>query len=180
MSWSVADCESVAKEFAEPLGERWNHVRAVGFAGARLMLGQAGRAQVVGAAWLHDIGYTPKLHRTGMHAIDGALFLDLSGAPKELVSLVAFHTGAEYEADERGLTGQLIQFDRPPQDDLDALILADLTTGPSGQRMTVAERIDDMLDRYEARHPVHRAVKRSRPYLEECAKRAAKRFDYPM
>ena len=115
-----------------------------------------------------------------MHAIDGALYLDRVGAPVEIVPLVAFHTGAEYEADERGLIDQLIQFDRPPQDLLDLLILADLVTDTAGRRLTVGERVDGIFARYEPQHPVHRAVTRSRSYLDECAARAASRTGYPM
>ncbi len=137
-------------------------------------------SNVLQAAWLHDVGYAPELLHTGMHAIDGALFLDRAGAPREIVSLVAFHTGAEFEAEERGLGDALAQFDRPAQDDLDQLILADLLSGSYGERVTVAERFDGIFGRYEPQHPVHRAVMRSRPYLEECAKRAAARVGYPM
>ena len=39
-------------------------------------------------------------------------------------------TGAEFEADERGLIDELAQFDFPEQDDLDLLILADLFVEP--------------------------------------------------
>ena len=132
------------------------------------------------AAWLHDIGYAPDLVHTGMHAIDGALFLDRAGAPVAIVSLVAFHTGAEFEAEERGLLDALAQFDRPEQEELDLLILADLLSGSAGERVSLPERFDGIFGRYEPQHPVHRAVTRSRPYLEECARRAAARVGYPM
>lgn len=92
------------------------------------------------AAWLHDIGYAPDLVHTGMHAIDGALFLDRAGAPPGIVSLVAFHTGAEFEAEERGLVEALTQFERPQQDDLDLLILADLLSGSARERVSLPER----------------------------------------
>lgn len=177
MSWTAAACEDLAREILGDRGERWRHVQSVAKTAKTLSNDDP---LAVSAAWLHDVGYGDRIVDTGMHAVDGATFLDLLGAPRELVSLVAFHTGAEYEADERGLIDRLILFDRPPQDDLDALILADLVSGPDGQRMTVSARIDDMLARYERQHPVHRAVVRSRGYLEECATRAAKRFDYPM
>ena len=95
------------------------------------------RELLVSAGWLHDIGYAPQLRDTGLHAVDGAAFLDRAGAPSELVSLVAFHTGAEFEAEERGLVDALLQFDRPAQEDLDVLILADLLSGPTGERVTV-------------------------------------------
>src|SRR6476659_7672817 len=105
---------------------------------------------------LHDIGYAAEFRQTGMHAIDGARYLRSVDAPEEVVSLVAFHTGAEYEADERGLAHELSRFDRPRQDLLDALILADLTTGPLGQTVSVAERLDDIFDRYRPDDAVHR------------------------
>lgn len=180
MTWTASESKDVAHEFAVELGSRWIHLAAVGQAAARLPLADDEAEIVVAAAWLHDIGYAPRLHRTGMHAIDGALFLDLLGAPPELVSLVAFHTGAEYEADERGLVDRLIQFDPPSQHLLDALTYADLTTDVDGQSVTVQERLDGIFARYEPQHPVHRAVTRSRGYLEACAGRAAARLGQPM
>lgn len=124
------------------------------------------------AAWLHDIGYTDHLYRTGMHAVDGAMYLDLLGAPREVVSLVAFHTGAEFEAEERGLLDRLLPFDPPDEVALDLLTLADLTTSPHGERVTVEWRLDEILTRYEPQHPVHRAVTRGRAVLEERCRRA--------
>lgn len=159
----------LAEDLLLDLPMRLAHVEGV----ATTALDFAMPSTVVSAAWLHDIGYSEGLHRTGMHAIDGARYLDLVGAPMEVVSLVAFHTGAEFEADERGLMDQLTQFDRPRQDMLDLLILADLVTDPSGRRVTVTERLDEIFARYEPQHPVHRAVTRSRSYLEESAARAA-------
>ena len=133
------------------------------------------------AALFADIGYAEQLRRTGMHAIDGAHYLASIGAPSEVVSLVAFHTGAEYEADERGLAHELSRFDRPRQDLLDALILADLTTGPAGESVSVADRLDEIFDRYAPEDAVHRAVSRSRSYLEACAERASQRAaNHPM
>jgi HD superfamily phosphodiesterase len=180
MTWTASEAEDLARELAHELGSRWLHLEAVGQAAARLPLTDAEADIVVGSAWLHDIGYAPRLHRTGMHAIDGAVFLELLGAPRELVSLVAFHTGAEYEADERGLVDQLIQFDPPPQHLLDALTYADLITDVDGRSVTMQERLDGIFARYESQHPVHRAVTRSRSYLEACAGRAAARLGQPM
>lgn len=179
MSWTAAYCESVAREFVEPLGDRLRHVQGVAQTATTWSQGVPESSFIVGSAWLHDIGYAPELYRTGMHAIDGALFLDLAGAPKEIVSLVAFHTGAEFEAEERGLIDKIIQFDRPRQDWIDALILADLLTGSGGERVTVCQRLDEIFQRYEPQHPVHRAVVRSRAYLENCAGRAAARVGLP-
>jgi len=170
----------LATELLAGAGDRWLHVQCVAAVVEELaQLGPVGSA-VLPAAWLHDVGYAPELVMTGMHAIDGAMYLDRAGASPEVVSLVAFHTGAEYEADERGLIDSLAQFDPPQQDDLDLLILADLLSSPQGERVTVSERLDEILARYEHQHPVHRAITRSRPFLEDCAARAAKRVGYPM
>jgi HD superfamily phosphodiesterase len=147
---------------------------------AELGYGPSGADLVLQSAWLHDIGYADQLVVTGMHALDGAAHLAEMGAPEAVCSLVAYHTGAEYEAEERGLAYELQRFARPPQDDLDTLILADLVSGPSGERVTVKERLDEILERYAASHPVSRAVTRSRAYLEDCGRRAAHRLGYPM
>lgn len=180
MSWTIDDCRSLSEELLADTGDRWRHVVAVSGAAADWELADETRTAIVGAAWLHDIGYSRSLVDTGMHAIDGARFLDREGAPIDLVSLVAYHTGAEHEADERGLMHRLLDFERPSQDDLDLLILADLVSGPSGRRVTVDQRIDEILTRYEQQHPVHRAVTSSSSYLRQCATRAAARVDYPM
>jgi putative nucleotidyltransferase with HDIG domain len=162
--------QEVGESFAAALGERWAHARSVTEAVRALSTNAS--LDLLSAALLHDIGYAPRLRRTGMHAIDGAAHLREIGVPDQVISLVAFHTGAEYEADERGLSHELARFDRPRQDFLDALTLADLTTGPAGQPVSVAERLDDIFDRYGPDDVVHRAVLRSRAYLEACVDRA--------
>jgi hypothetical protein len=53
-------------------------------------------------AYLHDIGYAPRLVRTGFHPLDGAEWLASMGEIR-LANLVAHHTGALHEAGERGL-----------------------------------------------------------------------------
>jgi hypothetical protein len=180
VAWDVEECQRLAAELLDATSDRWLHVQGVAASVDETSRMGAPGPFVLLAAWLHDIGYAPDLVHTGMHAIDGALFLDRLGAPSEVVSLVAFHTGAEFEAEERGLIDTLAQFGRPAQEELDLLILADLVSGPSGERVTVDERFEGIFSRYEPQHPVHRAVTRSRPYLEECAKRAAVRLGYPI
>lgn len=115
-----------------------------------------------------------------MHAVDGAIYLRSRHAPAEIVSLVAYHTGAEYEADERGLAHELAAFERPDQYLLDVLTLVDLSVGPTGEPMSVVTRFDEIFERYPSHHAVHRAVSRSRRYLEECVARAVDRLPQPM
>ena len=148
------------------LGDRWGHVSAVGGVAESLTKHSAVvTEQVVSAAWLHDIGYSRDLAGTGFHPLDGALFLRSIGAPTEVVALVAHHTGAAYEAEERGLLAEWQELPTPEPAGLDVLTMIDLAVGPTGQLQLDVERIDEILSRYEDDHPVHRAVTRSRGHL---------------
>lgn len=40
----------------------------------------------------------------------------------------------------------------------DALVWADMTTGPTGQAVTVEERLTEILRRYAEESPIHRAI----------------------
>lgn len=123
------------------------------------------------AAWLHDIGYAESIAHTGFHPLDGARFL-AQCASKEVTRLVAWHTGAGYEARERGLLGDLEVFAQPPADELDALTMIDLGTSPTGEAMLDVKRIAEILSRYEDGHPVHEAVANSREFLLASSRRA--------
>ena len=62
---------------------------------------------LVAAAWLHDIGYAPELVETGFHPLDGARYLRRAGVDGQVVSLVAYHSCAQIEAEVRGLGDEL-------------------------------------------------------------------------
>lgn len=117
---------------------------------------------VEAAAWLHDIGYAPTISATDFHPLDGARYLrDVQGADTTLCELVAHHSGAVIEAEERGLAGELTEFERPDPLLLRALTAADLSTDPTGQPITPVDRIAEVLKRYPSDHPVYRAIVRS-------------------
>lgn len=128
------------------------------------------------AAWLHDLGYAPELAETGFHPLDGARALRELGAAEAVVGLVAHHTGACFEAEERGLARELKAMPVPDQADLDAVTLIDLVTGPDGSPTAPQARIEEILKRYEPQSPVHRAVSRSAPELLASAERARRRL----
>lgn len=96
------------------------------------------------AGWLHDVGYAPSLVATGFHPVDGARFLRAQGARELVVSLVAHHSGAVFEAEQRGLAGELAEFAAPPQELLDVVTYADLTTSPDGAAVTVDQRLSEI------------------------------------
>lgn len=151
------------------LSRRWLHVQGVARRANELSgtVDEPDRPVLVAAAWLHDIGYAPDLIKTGMHSIDGALYLKDLDYPERIVALVAHHTGARYEAAERGLIKELDRFPREESAVADALAAADLTTSPDGMPITVQDRIDEILNRYPEHSSVYRAISRARPALVE-------------
>jgi hypothetical protein len=60
---------------------------------------------------------------------------------------------------------------------MDALIFADMTTGPTGQPMTLDQRIEEVRRRYPPDDPVHRAIVRARPLLQVAIDRTLHRLE---
>lgn len=154
-------------------------MQAVGHAADKLARDDRITDSVLFAAWLHDVGYAPALAVTGFHPLDGATFLEGAGASDRVVSLVAYHSGALNEATERGLNNALSRFPCPERSDLDVLTLLDMSTGPDGSRVDPADRIGEILQRYEPDSPVHRGVTRSRDDLLAACLRAQERLGLP-
>jgi putative nucleotidyltransferase with HDIG domain len=179
---SALDTPQGAAELAESLlpqlGNRWLHTQAVAARAreASAAVSEADRDLLVAAAWLHDIGYAPELRETGFHPLDGARHLEALGAPARLVRLVAHHSGAVYEAEQRGLSAELAVYEREDSPVLDALIFADMTTGPAGQSFDFDKRIDEILIRYEPGSEVHNAISKARPYLGAAVERTTRRM----
>jgi putative nucleotidyltransferase with HDIG domain len=173
-----ADAAKLARGLIEPLGDRWAHVQAVAARAVELLpaVSPPDRDLLISAAWLHDIGYAPEIGATGFHPLDGARHLRHLGWPAAVVTLVAHHSGARFEAAERGLTQELAAFPMPEASCLDALDTADLTTGPRGDRVGFAERIEEILERYPADHPVHRTWTKAAPLLRESVVRTEERL----
>ncbi len=171
--WSVQDSIRLAREFVAGMGDRWVHLSTVGGLAERL----ASRSDlvhedVVSAAWLHDIGYAQILVATGFHPLDGALFLQASGAPTGVVGLVAHHTGAAQEAEERGLVHEWRALPPANPADLDVLTMVDLAVSPAGLPVLVVDRIEEILSRYTEDDPVFRAVTKSRDLLFASSEKA--------
>lgn len=146
---------------------RWSHVQGVAGAAAQVAprVDPDDADALIAAAWLHDVGYAPGIALTGFHPLDGARFATEAGMPELVVSLIAYHTGADTEAAERGLAAELEAFARPPRDKLDVVTFADMTTSPDGDPIDAEERVAEILSRYAQGDPVHAAVSRSAPEL---------------
>ncbi|KAB1107474.1 HDIG domain-containing protein [Micromonospora aurantiaca] len=151
------------------LPRRWRHVQAVGAKAESLGRLVGDDAELLAAAgWLHDIGYAPNIADTGFHALDGARWLLQQGFEPRLASLVAHHSCASYEAEERGLkTALMAEFPLEQSPTSDALWFADMTTGPDGQDLPVDERLAEIRERYGPDDLVTRFwVKAEAPLLE--------------
>jgi hypothetical protein len=172
-SWA----EQQAAALLTGLGDRWSHIQAVAEQGRRVSaaLAPEDRPYLIAAARLHDVGYAPPLNRLGFHPVDGARYVREQGQER-LASLVAYHSGARFEAEERGLVDALAEFALEDGPLLDALIYADMTTGPAGQRVDLEERIAEILERYPPADPVHRAIRRSHTMLREAVDRTLARL----
>lgn len=161
--------EELARKHLEiPLPRRWGHVQGVAARARTLASILGGHADLLeAAAWLHDIGYSPELVKTGFHPLDGARYLrDVHSADSVLCSLVAHHSCAVIEAEERGLADELRR-EFPSTSMLlnDALAYCDLTTDPSGNLVSVHDRISEIRERYGPNSPVTRFTRKAEPSL---------------
>jgi len=145
-----------------PLGSRWVHCRGVAARAKEIeaVVAPDHRGVLVAAAYLHDVGYARELVRCDFHPLDGAYWLRAQGLDR-LAGLVAHHTGASFEAQDHGLAGELAAFDDEKSPVTDALAYSDLTTGPAGERVTVAERLSEIEQRYGSTSLVVRALERA-------------------
>jgi len=182
MAMLLADwAKPVARNLLQqPLPRRWKHTRGVARTAHALapMLGDDADL-LLAAAWLHDIGYAPALAVSGFHPLDGARYLrDTEQTDDRLCRLVAHHTCAINEAEQRGLAAALAtEFAPPPADLSDALIYCDMTTGPDGQDMPVGQRIAEITERYGPDDPVTHAILTSAPELKAAVERVSRRLD---
>jgi HD superfamily phosphodiesterase len=167
------DAARLAEErLAEALPRRWRHVRSVARRARWVAKELALPDDLVTAAWLHDIGYAPELAGTGFHPLDGARFLRRVGVDGQVVSLVAYHSCAQIEAEVRGLGAELAS-EFSPADSLlaDGLLYCDMTTGPDGGYVRPAERLVEIRGRYGPDHEVTRFVARAASeILATCAR----------
>jgi hypothetical protein len=172
--------EELARKLLEiPLPRRWAHVQGVAGRARFLVQILDGDAELVeAAAWVHDIGYSPELAETGFHPLDGARYLrDMHGANPRLCRLVANHSCAVIEAEERGL-GRELSAEFPVADSVlsDALTYCDMTTSPTGCPVSVGERLAEIRQRYGPSDVVTSFVQTAEPDLLGSVARVSSRL----
>ncbi|MBF6368923.1 HD domain-containing protein [Nocardia puris] len=174
---TMSKVNSEITRLLEPLTEsRRNHTIEVGrkVSSVATLLPDHLRESAIAAGTLHDVGYGyPVL---GFHPIDGAVLLEQKGYSRTVCHLVAFHSAATVEAEVRGIDRAVFErfrVGRVPGIDWasDVLWWADMTTGPSGETVTIDERLDDIRDRYEPGSIVRTAISKSEPLLRAAVQR---------
>ncbi|MFI6820529.1 HD domain-containing protein [Micromonospora sp. NPDC050187] len=164
---------------SQALPRRWTHVKAVSVKASEvsMILDEVDRPFLVAAAWLHDIGYAPEIISSGLHALDGARWLRQNGFDERVAALVAYHSCAHFEAEERGLADVLrAEFVDEETSTRDALWYVDMTTGPDGQNFDVLERLAEVRSRYGPHHLVSRFWARAEPTLVAAVRRTEERL----
>ena len=173
--WAYDLAESL---LSTDLPRRWAHSKGV--AGkARTLAGILGPdAELLeSAAVLHDVGYSPQIVDTGFHPLDGARFLRAENVDERVVRLVAHHSCALLEAEERGLRRELeAEFPLEEPHLVDALIYCDMTTTPDGTPTTTRDRIAEIVGRYGPDSVVGRFIRRAEPEIDEAARRVEGRL----
>jgi len=163
-----------------PLPRRWAHVQGVAARARSIAPILGDDADLLeAAAWLHDIGYSPELIDTGFHPLDGARYLrDVERATSRLCRLVANHSCAILEAEERDLAGLLMR-EFPSTDSKlnDALSFCDMTTTPDGGLTAVQDRLAEIRGRYGPCSVVTRFTHRAEPLLVSSVQRISCRLE---
>ncbi|MFF2258358.1 HD domain-containing protein [Streptomyces albidoflavus] len=174
--WAYGLAESM---LSEPLPRRWAHSLGVARRAQSLSPVLSDDAELLeAAAVLHDIGYSPSIATTGFHPLDGARFLrDQEGADERVTRLVAHHSCALLEAEERGLRRELeteFALERPEL--VDALIVSDMTTTPDGEATTSTARVTEIVQRYGPDTVVGRFIQRAAPEIHAAVARVDQRM----
>ncbi len=173
--WAYDLAESL---LSDDLPRRWAHSKGVA-SKARTLAGILGPdAELLeSAAVLHDVGYSPRIVDTGFHPLDGARFLRAENVDERVVRLVAHHSCALLEAEERGLRQELeVEFPLEEPHLVDALIYCDMTTTPDGTPTTTPDRVAEIVGRYGPASIVGRFIRRAEPQIDAAARRVEGRL----
>ncbi|MFJ8440111.1 HD domain-containing protein [Kitasatospora griseola] len=173
--WAYKLAESL---LSDELPRRWVHSKGVAYKARTLAEILGPDAELLeSAAVLHDVGYSPRIAHSGFHPLDGARFLRIEGVDERVVRLVAHHSCALLEAEERGLRRELEEeFPLEQPHLVDALIYCDMTTTPDGTPTTTPDRIAEIVGRYGPDSVVGRFIRRAEPQIDAAARRVEDRL----
>jgi hypothetical protein len=98
-----------------------------------------------------------------------------------LCRLIAYHSYAIVEADERGLADVLsLEFEPAPYALSSVLTYCDMTTSPDGELVPVDRRLAEIHHRYGPGHLVSRSIQRATPMILEAVEHLHHRAACPV
>lgn len=121
--------------------------------------------ELINLAFLHDIGYSEQLTKTGFHPLDGALFCKEMGYSEDVVSAVMFHSGAyrDVEMNFPDIMGCYVNHSYRIKNKgklyIELITYCDLHRSPLGIKVNLDERLEDIYRRYGEDHNVSLTVK---------------------
>jgi putative nucleotidyltransferase with HDIG domain len=160
------------------LPDRWEHTKAVASQAwvARGSVDPADRDVLLAAAWLHDIGYDDEARDSGFHPLDGARLAARHGWPPRITALIAHHSGAAIVAGESGFADALSVYPDEGSAVTDALVYADQTTGPHGEKLPAAARVQESVRRHGSDSANAHVARQRSAYLLEAVTRVQTRL----
>lgn len=150
------------KTFFQPNEPNYDHILGVVEEMKHLLeelrLTKKENKELIQAAYLHDLGNSDGLVKTGFYPLDGALFAEEMGFSKEIVSGIMFHSGA-YEDVARNfpdLMGPYLNYRKrlTPMDIfyIDLITYCDLQRSLNGKHVSLHQRIDEIIENYGIDH----------------------------
>ncbi|MDQ0418843.1 hypothetical protein J2Z48_003048 [Croceifilum oryzae] len=140
------------------------------------------KPQLVQTAYMHDVGYNEQLNQHNFHPLDGALFAEEIGIPKPIIAGILFHSDAYTSV--KHTRPDLIEIydkkynllDEIDHTFIDLITYCDIHTSPVGAKITLEERVLDVIKRYGEGHEVSNMMLLSQPYYQEVERRVEKLF----
>ncbi|MFC3892300.1 HD domain-containing protein [Lentzea rhizosphaerae] len=178
MSLVSAATDIAQAQLSEALPRRWAHVQGVGRRAGQAahLVPPSERDLLVASALLHDVGYAPTVAKSGFHPLDGARYLRELGMPTRLCALVAHHSCAYREAELRGLSADIAEWQDEQTILRDVLWWADMTTTPDGLVVNVVDRIEEIQKRYGPEDLVTFFIRQATPELVAAVERTEERL----
>lgn len=164
-------------EYLSPKLNRYHHVLGVVDRMKELIerinLPYEWKPLLIQTAYLHDVGYCEQLNQYNFHPLDGAIFTQEMGFPKPVVSAVLFHSDAYTSVKHtRPDLLETYSFNQSLLDETDHLFIelityCDIQTSPMGEKITLEERVQDVIRRYGEDHEVSHMMLSSQPYYQK-------------
>jgi putative nucleotidyltransferase with HDIG domain len=171
-------------EYLSPEENRYHHilgvVRHMQTILPRLGLEQETKELLIQSAYLHDVGYSQQLNQYNFHPLDGAVFAQQAGFPKPVIAAVLFHSEAiETVEESRNDLLPIYSLNQKLLDEQDWLFIdlvtyCDVQTSPKGEKVSLDERVRDVVERYGENHPVSQMMIFCKPKYQNTIERVNK------